>query len=617
MSEVEPAAQFPLRQSAFLGLWAWVGLGLAFLVFLDPSFRAEATEDLVLWIGVAVVVALLPMLWMMFLRQRSPQILEVSRDRLRVPVSMAVLEIPLNEIEALVFEEGRRAGLFLSTERFDTFIPASRFASGDAARAAYSAIRARIEALPPGSTRLKTMEPSEVEVAPRAFVTEILLALIVVAFALEKLSGALSPLLSSDLALLSLGANSRILLARGEVWRLLSSAFLHANILHLALNGFGLWTLGAMCERMFGRANYLAIYLLSAIGGALGSAAIEDSVISIGASTSLFGLVGAMLYAQIRHRDTLPLRYRIPESSWYTLFALNLLLPILFPVIDWVAHVVGAVTGALVAMLLISDADRLPLPSSGRPGRIAAALLSLCTVASIGFAVHTALHWDPFKDESYLTALITQNRLPPLLNNNIAWTLAKSPDTPRPLLELADRAIQRAVDEASEPTVVDTQAQVAYRLGRFEDAVRLEASVLNDAKLEAQLDPETKKSANFGMATRMMSFLAANYDRRGRLVDDKAPAGLTLSLQDGRLATRTVVRIERPTAVYVLARQNKDILGMAVVQLMPTPPMIDPPIVATSPLELPWAETASITIAYVTRGEVKQKAYVPEPDATR
>src|SRR5512139_917876 len=70
-------------------------------------------------------------------------------------------------------------------------------------------------------------------------------------------------------AFLRLGAIHRSLIAEGEYWRLLSAAFLHFGVIHLAFNMWALWNVGALAERLFGKVGFLLIYAAcAALGGA-------------------------------------------------------------------------------------------------------------------------------------------------------------------------------------------------------------------------------------------------------------------------------------------------------------------------------------------------------------
>jgi membrane associated rhomboid family serine protease len=132
-----------------------------------------------------------------------------------------------------------------------------------------------------------------------------------------------------------------VAIASGEWWRLLTAPFLHAGLWHVGLNMFALWVLGGQLEPLLGRWRFVAVYLLSALGGATASYLFSSpTVLSVGASGAVFGLLGAFFVALHRlDRDT---------SGVVALLAINVVLGFVFPGIDWRAHLGGLVVGAVV-----------------------------------------------------------------------------------------------------------------------------------------------------------------------------------------------------------------------------------------------------------------------------
>jgi membrane associated rhomboid family serine protease len=130
--------------------------------------------------------------------------------------------------------------------------------------------------------------------------------------------------------------------ATGEYYRLLTSAFLHANVVHILFNMFALAQLGPVLENALGRARYLALYLLSALGGSIAGYLLANPLQpSVGASGAIFGLFGAY-YVVVR-------RLGGETGPIVVLLALNLAITFSVPNIDWRAHVGGLVTGAVLA----------------------------------------------------------------------------------------------------------------------------------------------------------------------------------------------------------------------------------------------------------------------------
>ena len=106
-------------------------------------------------------------------------------------------------------------------------------------------------------------------------------------------------------SLTDFGAKDRLLIESGDLWRLVTAAFLHQGGLHLVVNLYALWMLGVFCEPVYGRARFLIIYLVAAIGSSLASNVLTQGQ-SVGASGALFGLLGAALVFGFRHRRDLP-----------------------------------------------------------------------------------------------------------------------------------------------------------------------------------------------------------------------------------------------------------------------------------------------------------------------
>lgn len=142
----------------------------------------------------------------------------------------------------------------------------------------------------------------------------------------------------------------------GEVYRLLTCAFLHANIFHIFFNMYALYNIGKEVEKYYGRVKYLAIYLGSAIMGSLFSAVLTNSY-SVGASGAVFGLFGAMIYFGYKYRATLDGFLR---SGILPIIAMNLLIGFVIPNIDVWAHIGGLIGGVLFSYMfgVINKSER-------------------------------------------------------------------------------------------------------------------------------------------------------------------------------------------------------------------------------------------------------------------
>lgn len=155
--------------------------------------------------------------------------------------------------------------------------------------------------------------------------------------------------------LLYMGGNYGALVSHGQVWRLLTCAFLHGGIIHIFCNMYALYALGPQIEILFGRVKYIIIYLLSAIGGSLLSYKFSPSSLSIGASGAIFGLFGAMVVFVLKYKDKIPKKVL---NNLFGVIILNLLIGFNLQGIDNFAHIGGLLVGALVAFLFLMQKTR-------------------------------------------------------------------------------------------------------------------------------------------------------------------------------------------------------------------------------------------------------------------
>lgn len=157
----------------------------------------------------------------------------------------------------------------------------------------------------------------------------------------------------------------------GEYYRLMTAAFLHGGPFHLAMNMFALASLGPTLESALGRSRYLALYLLSALGGSVLSFLLSaPGQLGVGASGAIFGLFGAY-YVVVR-------RLGGETRQIVTLLLINLAITFAVPIIDWRAHLGGLVTGALVAAALAY------VPKGSRRTALQAAACAAVLVVLVG-----------------------------------------------------------------------------------------------------------------------------------------------------------------------------------------------------------------------------------------
>jgi rhomboid protease GluP len=190
-------------------------------------------------------------------------------------------------------------------------------------------------------------------VAPRVWITPAVVFANVALWIAMLLAGA-NPLSPSTELLLAWGANFAPLTAGGEWWRLLTAAFLHGGVLHLALNMWALWDAGRLTERLYGSIPFLLVYLVAAVTGSLASALWHpQGAVSIGASGAVFGVLGALGAFLATQKHSVPRQVVLGlRASVLSFMGYALLIGLMVPGIDNAAHLGGLAAGFLLGAIL-------------------------------------------------------------------------------------------------------------------------------------------------------------------------------------------------------------------------------------------------------------------------
>ena len=189
-------------------------------------------------------------------------------------------------------------------------------------------------------------------------ITLALVVMCVGVFALQLFFG-VNPTNPTNQALIAWGANF-LPFSLGEApWRLVTSLFLHIGFMHLLFNMFALYYFGQVAERMFGAVNFLALFLLSGVGGNLlnnylglhSVMAGEPPIISAGASGGIMGIGMALLVTALTKTsfNNFALNFR----SLLIVMAINLSYGFLVGGIDNASHVGGAIVGGLLGVVYV------------------------------------------------------------------------------------------------------------------------------------------------------------------------------------------------------------------------------------------------------------------------
>ncbi|MFB9906579.1 rhomboid family intramembrane serine protease [Allokutzneria oryzae] len=191
------------------------------------------------------------------------------------------------------------------------------------------------------------------ELVSRPIVAPVLIALNVVVFLITAVQSqsVMANYAGSDL--FSEWFMRPILVAAGDWWRLVTNGFLHDGLAHIAVNMLALWFLGRDLELLLGRARFVAVYLLSLLGGSVAIMLFDDPMTAaVGASGAIYGLLGGLLVAV--------LKLKLNIGPVLGVIALNVVITFSVPNISFLAHAGGFVIGAalMAAMLYAPPKQR-------------------------------------------------------------------------------------------------------------------------------------------------------------------------------------------------------------------------------------------------------------------
>jgi membrane associated rhomboid family serine protease len=217
------------------------------------------------------------------------------------------------------------------------------------------------------SQRTKVVRMREMASVPR--VTYTLIAINVIAFLTEQGQFTLTGSAIGG-RVIDEGVLYRAAVAAGQYYRLLTSAFLHVDLLHIGFNMYLLYLLGMMLEPAIGSVRFAAIYVTSLLAGSCG-ALLATAAPSLGASGAVFGLMGAAA-VELRARG-----HSVMQSGIGMLIIFNLVLSFAVPDISVGAHIGGLVGGALAGLAFRVSTGRHALAL----GLLACLVLSAIAVA--------------------------------------------------------------------------------------------------------------------------------------------------------------------------------------------------------------------------------------------
>jgi membrane associated rhomboid family serine protease len=166
-------------------------------------------------------------------------------------------------------------------------------------------------------------------------------------------------------------------IADGDYWRIATSGFLHAGLLHILFNMYLLYLLGQMLETSIGSIRFALIYVVALFAGSLGALIVSPDAVTVGASGAVFGLMGAAA-VELRARGINPF-----ETNIGSLILFNLLFSFVFSGISIGGHIGGLIGGALAGFVFL-QADQRRIP---RQAALAIAVVLAAGVAAAAISV--------------------------------------------------------------------------------------------------------------------------------------------------------------------------------------------------------------------------------------
>jgi rhomboid protease GluP len=181
-------------------------------------------------------------------------------------------------------------------------------------------------------------------------VTYVLIGITVAVYLLQMASVALWGYAIYDIGWLEIyGARINESIRAGELWRLITPVFLHGSLMHIFFNMYALFNIGSFLERQFGHGRFFLLYFLGAFAGNVFSFLLTgEGSISVGASTAVFGLIGAQAVFLYQNRELFGEQSRQMIGSTVFIIVINLFIG-LSPRIDNWGHIGGLLGGALFA----------------------------------------------------------------------------------------------------------------------------------------------------------------------------------------------------------------------------------------------------------------------------
>ncbi len=463
---------------------------LSAMTFMMIWGSVAAGEELILLV-VAAIGAVLPLLVVVMREPRGTPVFELGFDRVRLPRTAEITDqivLTYREIDALFVRPGAAGFLWVGTTVGTFMYPRNRFRRPQDVEMLCAALQARIEArLPDGVSRVETFAKASaaaIDAYSRRIPVSIALIVLIVAGTILT-----SVLRSYDVFnLVYGGALITPLVLEHEQWWRIGAAPWVSMLPDGVIAATTLGVFGVMIERLFGAAHVLTIAVLAVALGT-GLTLLTTGTVSAGATPIAIGMFTALAFTTQGFRTRLPLGFQPPALSLVFSGVLLFVLTYRMATIDFSMMAGGALAGVIVTALRIKDDTEFPVrgPTPWLLTVISAVGLIGAVVSGV-MAVRSFQSPHPAESTALLTVARDRDWGWPRVWNHMGWTLAIATDPKAEDLELAsallERAIRRVDDlpeqlrESEKNQFVDTLATIRYRQFRFNEAIRLQQSVV-------------------------------------------------------------------------------------------------------------------------------------------
>jgi rhomboid protease GluP len=214
--------------------------------------------------------------------------------------------------------------------------------------------------------------------------------------------------INPQIGLTQWGASVPAPMMEGQWWRLITAGFLHGGILHILMNSWVLFDLGAEVEQLYGTSRLIVFYFVSTITGFWTSSHLGHGY-SVGSSAGIFGLIGAMLAFGVFDKSSLGATVKALYMRW----VIYGLVMSFLPGVDFFAHLGGLAGGFVVGWMASTPRARLMWKESLL--KVAAGFSIAITVLAFGMLYLAITRMSPSavtSTEHSLTASDQRKRLP-------------------------------------------------------------------------------------------------------------------------------------------------------------------------------------------------------------